>query len=436
MKLKFNKIGINGEGIGKYQGVPVFCDGVLLGEIAEIQITKTYPTYQKAQLKRVIQSSNDRVKPLCPYQKECGGCGLMHASTNAQLQYKKELLKESLYKYGHVKEHFIRDIHPSRQDFYYRSACKLPVKMMNGKLVTGMYQPNSNRFIPIKECIIHTKELEAFRKDVLKVLNQYNVQDYDTKTKKGLRYLVLRYIQNQGQCTLVTGDDVLDQELIKVLSNIPNMTSLYQSVNTKHKNTSIFGKTTKKLSKQSKIKVQMHDIVGYLSPESFFQLNVEQALNLYDTAISKIDSCDLLVEAYCGIGMMSLLAHNKAKEIIGIESIPEAIHDANQIAKENGFDHIRFQVGDAAKVLQKISKKRRIDALLVDPPRSGLDEAMLETILKSLPEKVIYVSCNPSTLGKDIRVLKNKYYVRTIIPFDLFPQTPLCESVVVLSLHK
>lgn len=434
MKLTVQKLGINGEGIAYLDSKPVFIDGALPTEVVDVTLTSRTITYAKAKINKIIKKSNDRVEPQCPYQKDCGGCSLMHMNEKAQSYYKRQLLVEALWKYGHVRENLVRDMHESKHALEYRSACKLPVQEKNGKLVTGMYKPNSNIFVEIKSCKAHTKEVEFLRTSILHVLNKYHLTAYNPKTRKGIRYLVIRSIQNHGGCTLVTGTNKFSEELINDLMKIEGLETISQSINTNKKSTAIFGKETRVLAGNPYITVRIDDIELQLSSESFFQLNVGQAIALYHLAVDKIDPCDLLVEGYCGVGAMSLLAHKKAKSIIGIESIPQAIINANENAKKNHFDeHIRFICDDAGKSYKKISQNHTVDTLLVDPPRSGIDDAFLETILQNPPKKLIYISCNPSTLGKNLKVLKQYYQVRTVIPFDLFPNTPHVESLTVLT---
>ena len=434
MKLTIQKLGINGEGIAYIDSKPVFIDSALPTEVIDAKIIEKHENYSKGKIIKILQKSKDRVRPQCPYQKECGGCALMHMNSKAQSYYKRQLLVEALWKYGHVKEDFIRDMHESKETFGYRSACKLPVSTVNNKLVTGMYKPGSNYFVEIDSCIAHTKEVEELRKEVLRILNKYHYTSYDKKTETGIRYLVLRSINQQSACTLVTGKTKIKQDVIDELMTIPTLVSLSQSINTNRKGTSIFGNNTKLLSGSPTISVQIDDISLQLSAESFFQLNVEQAISLYRLAVNKIDNCNRLVEGYCGVGAMSLLANKKAKSIIGIESIPQAIDNANNNAKNNHLDdHIRFICDDAGIGYKKVLKKGEVDALLVDPPRSGMDENFLNTILQNPPKRIIYISCNPSTLGKNLKVLKKYYQVRTVIPFDLFPNTPHVESLTVLT---
>lgn len=431
MKITFKKIGINGEGIGYVDHKPVFCDGVLPGETAEVEITDQKRNYAKAELKKITWYSKDRVKTVYPYYIE-EGCPLMIMKYEKQLEYKKQLLTEAIYKYAHVRAHFVRDIHPSVPSIGYRSQCKLPVQASNRVLTTGMYVPGSNHYHPIDHSIIHTEELEKVRIQVLEYLNNAHIHDYDEKMQKGLRYLVIRAIDGKSQVTFVTGKNRLPEKLIEDVMSIPGMTGVYQSINTDPKTPLIFGSSLETLAGEAGMPVTIGDITLTLSPESFFQLNVPQAEELYKTAVSKIDKCNTLVEAYCGVGAMSLMAHKKAKHIIGIESVPKAIHNAKLNAENNNIKNCDFWCMDAAEGLYKAASRSEIDTLLVDPPRSGMDEKMIDAILKVKPKKIIYISCSPSTLGKNLNDLKHQYHPVTIIPFDLFPHTPHVESITVL----
>ena len=433
MKLKFVKIGINGEGIGFHNRMPVLCDGVLPGETAEVEIIDQKKTYAKAKLLKIIEHSPNRRKPFCRYYDECGACALMHAKSEYQTACKKELLEEALYKYGNVKRHFVRRFHESELTSGYRNQCKLPVSENNGKLVTGMYKPGTNYFTEIPSCLMHDPALEKARRQILDVLNRYHMKAYDAKEEKGIRYLILRHLNKQTQCTLITGKDRIPHACINDLMKIENMTSLFQSVNTETKGTAFFGTTPSLLAGRETIEVSLKGIKLFLSPESFFQLNFTQAEKMYETAVSKVDPCGLLVEAYCGVGAMSLMASKKAEQVIGIEYIQDAVDNAKENARQNGIRNCDFIAADAADGLYKAARLRAVDCLLADPPRSGMDENMLDAILKVLPKKIIYISCNPATLAKNLKVLKQNYLVETIIPFDLFPNTPHVETITVLT---
>ena len=432
MKIDFVKLGINGEGIGYYEHKPVFCPGVLPNETAEVRITEKRPSYYRAECVKILKEAKTRRKSTCAVQQYCGGCALMHMDYAEQLAWKKQLLEEAVYKYANVKRTLVRDIRPSKDWFGYRNQCKVPLAESNGKLAAGMYQPGSNRFQTVHFCKIHDPLVEETKSKVLDVLNAHGCTAYDRNTEKGMRFLVIRSIDGNTQVSLITGRNKLDPALIDDLAAIPSVISLAQSINTDRSALGIFGTAPKILAKEDALTFEQNDLSLSLSPEAFYQLNRKAAMDLYAMAVSKIDKCDTLVEAYCGIGLMSMMAKDKAKEIFGIESVPSAVNDARKIAEANSIHNIQYLSMDAADGLKRVSLTHTVDTLLVDPPRSGMDDAMLEAIVSIRPKKIIYISCNPATLGKNLKELKHYYQVRTIIPYDLFPMTPHVESITVL----
>ena len=299
-----------------------------------------------------------------------------------------------------------------------------------------MFMPNSNYFIDVKKCWIHEDGLERVRMDIMHVLNTHGCVSYNPHDKKGIRNLVVRGFDNRYQCTIVTGNDELDERLVSDLMRIKGLTSLWQSIHTIKKTPEVFGNKMMHLAGETSLAMELDGLKLRISPRSFFQLNSKQAVQLYRTIASMVkENNELIVEAYSGIGAISLYLKDKAKEIIGIESIKDAVVNANQNAALNGCEHVSFLCDDAANKLTYLSKKRSIDVLVVDPPRSGLDDAMLECILRSKIKNIIYVSCNPATLGKNLAVLCSRYNVDRIQPIDIFPHTPHVETVVLLS-HK
>ena len=430
--VKIVKMGINGEGIAYIDHRPVFVEGAFPGETAEIEITFETERYAKARTVSIKEASPDRRKPTCPYTDTCGACALAAMEHDAQCRFKKQLLEEALYKYGNVSRDLIRDVHSNHIEYGYRTQCKMPVQMSHGKLTTGLYTAGTNHFHPFDDCIIQDPQLEKARNAVLRVLNAAHVQAYDQETKSGIRYLVLRTLHGKTQCTLITGRDRITEPVIKGIMKIDGMASLFQSINTDRKGVDIFGRNIKKLAGEDTIDVKLNDITLSLSPRSFFQLNTEEAIDLYEMAIAKIDPCDTLVEAYCGVGAMSLLAKDKAKHIIGIESIPEAVENAAANALRNDIHNVSFLCADAAEGLRDVLCKGKVDTLLVDPPRTGMSDMMLDVILSSDIRKIVYVSCNPATLARNLKTLKRDYQVVTVIPFDLFPNTPHIEAIAVL----
>lgn len=429
MKIEFVKMGINGEGIGYLDGIPVFCDGVLPLETAEVDITERKEHYCKARLIKVLIPSSQRIKDFLSEEEQCTGASLALLNEEAQLACKKQLLEEALWKYAGVKRTLVREVHASLKSDHYRSACKLPVREIRGKLVTGMFLPGSNRFIPLNHHKDHTEELESARIAVLNVLNRHQFSAYSADGRRGLRYLVMRSIQGNHQLCLVTGNDTISGELRNDLMKIHGMISVTQSINTRRKPLNAIGTSPKLLAGEKYLPVTINGLQLQLTMESFFQLNVEQASALYEMAVSKIDPCGFLVEAYCGVGCMSLLAHKKTNEVLGIESVADAVDDAVRNAEKNHITNVRFLCADAADGIRSL---KGIDCILVDPPRSGLSDEMLQAMIASKAKRIVYISCNPATLGKNLKELKHHYQVRTVIPFDMFPHTPHVESVTVL----
>lgn len=437
MKVTIKKTGINGEGIGYIDRMPVFVPQALIGEEVEIRIVDKQKRYATAELLRVVKSSKNRIRPKCFIQNTCGACPLMIARYPAQLEYKQDLLKQSLIKYAQIDPRKVARVKASEDVFGYRNQFKLPCAMEEGRLVSGLFMPNSNYFIDVKKCWIHEDGLERVRMDIMHVLNTHGCVSYNPHDKKGIRNLVVRGFDNRYQCTIVTGNDELDERLVSDLMRIKGLTSLWQSIHTIKKTPEVFGNKMMHLAGETSLSMELDGLKLRISPRSFFQLNSKQAVQLYRTIASMVkEDNELIVEAYSGIGAISLYLKDKAKEIIGIESIKDAVVNANQNAALNGCEHVSFLCDDAANKLTYLSKKRSIDVLVVDPPRSGLDDAMLECILRSKIKNIIYVSCNPATLGKNLAVLCSRYNVDRIQPIDIFPHTPHVETVVLLSKLK
>ena len=433
MKVTIKKMGINGEGIGYIDRMPVFVPGALCGEEVEITVTEKNGRFAKGKLVRILRRSPKRVRPICSIQRRCGACPYMVCDYEEQLRFKQEDLRQSLIKYAHVDPRKIEPIRPSEKTLFYRNQCKLPCGMAEGELVNGMYMPNSNIFVPMETCFVHEKDLEIMRKRILKVLNRYQIRAYDWHQKRGLRFLILRGFHGKFQCTLVSGEEEFPSAMIEELLALEGMHSLWQSVQTQKKSAELFGPKMELLGGERYLHLQMGEITLPISPRSFFQLNTQQAVAMYACIAELVgDRNALVVEAYSGIGGISMALCRQAEEVIGIEIVKDAVLNARACVRDNGIDNVQFLCADAADKLLYLSKKRSIDVLVVDPPRSGLDEAMLAVILRSKIKKVIYVSCNPSTLSKNLAVLQDRYDVGRILPFDMFPNTSKVETIVEL----
>ncbi len=433
--LEIKKAGINGEGIGFYQRKPVFVDGCFPGEKVSC-ILFDEGRHMRGRLKKIIRRSKHRIEPVCPLQRICGSCTLMAVDHPEQLRIKKQLLEGALLKYMR-RPIDVEEIVPSAKTIHYRNKCSLPLIEHNGVIVNALYRQGSNHPVLMDDCPIHEEGVEDIRKQILEVLNRHGCRVYVHRERKGLRQLMVRGMNGRYQAVIVSGNDTLSEELISDLKKIDGLCSLFQGINTRKDPVRMIPDRLKRIFGKERIDITVNGRRLKLSPQAFFQLNHGQAERIYEDAAKLLPAgCERVVEAYCGIGAISLCLADKVKELIGIEIVEEAIRDARENAKENGYDDLRFICDDAAKGLRTILKEGRVDALIVDPPRTGLDDSLLETLLKSRIKTIIYISCNPSTLAKDLSVLSGRYEIESIRGYDMFPNTPLVETVVKLSRQK
>lgn len=424
-------MGINGEGIGYDHGVPVFIPGALMHETVDVKITQEKEKYKTAKLIRVIRKSKDRVEPECRYCDSCKACTLMHLKYERQLNYKKQTLKQALKKYADIDMPV--SIIKNDNIYHYRNKFKLPFGMEKGKIVTGMYESERGRFVPIEDCIIHEEVLEKVRKQILEIMNKYKLKAYNERTREGYRSLIMRTFNNKIALVFVVGDNTDLEPMLSDLTRIEEVSSIYYSVNTNKKYINALENDLVHVFGKNCLNARINDLKLVFTPKSFFQLNTRQAEVLYDEAVSLIDENDEeVLEAYCGVGVMSLMAARKAKHVTGVEIVPDAIDNAKKNARYNKIDNVDFVVGDSGSVMEEISKEKQLDCLIVDPPRTGLDEKMINSILNSNAKKLIYVSCNPSTLAKNLNVLKEYYNIESIRAIDVFSNTEHVESIVYL----
>ncbi|MBQ1776292.1 MAG: 23S rRNA (uracil(1939)-C(5))-methyltransferase RlmD [Erysipelotrichaceae bacterium] len=431
MKLEIVKAGINGEGIAFFKRKPVFIEGCFPDEVVDADLIDEGRHY-KGRLKAVLKKSPERIKPVCSYADKCGACALMGLKYDGQLAIKMQLLENALYKYAEY-EGKIEGIVRSDDVYGYRNKCNLPIIDYNGKLVNALYKQGSNHPCLITTCFIHEESVEEIRRKILDVLNRYKLQAYDRREKKGMRQLIVRAFDKGAQAVLVTGNDTLKENVIADLKKIKGLKSLFQGINTVRDPIRMMPEKLRPLFGKEEIEVKSLNYELELSPQAFFQLNHKQAEQIYKDAAALIkEKQKLIIEGYCGIGTISLAMHDKAEKIIGIEIIEKAIKDAKDNAKKNKVENVEFRCGDAAKEIRKIVEKEKADVIVVDPPRTGLDDELLKTLLKSKAKQIIYISCNPSTLGKDLYILKKEYEIHLVRGYDMFPNTPLVETLVEL----
>ncbi len=435
MRMEIKKTGINGEGIGYLNRKPVFVTGCFAGETADVRIVEDRGKYLRGKAEKIIVRSPYRTASICPYYRDCGSCPFIDLKYEAQLRYKEEILHETLQKYSGLKIKCDRIV-PSPQ-YHYRNKINLPVAAdKKGKLHNAMYRAGSNIPVLIDKCPLHDEELERVRKAVLKALNRTSMISYSHQDKSGIRQLVIRGFE-QFQVVLITGNDVINEKLTNDIMSIDKVVSLWQGINVRKNPVNMMPDKIKLISGRQDIDLS---ICGYdvsLHPQAFFQLNRLQAEAIYEKVSELIsEKVSLAVEAYCGIGVMSMMIHDRAEEVIGVEIDARAVESARQNAKANGIENVSFRCNDAGSELIRLSRKRKIDLLIADPPRTGMSENFIQCLLKSPVRKIIYVSCNPATLARNIKELSRKYEVERVMPYDMFPNTPHIETITVLRLKE
>lgn len=442
--LTIKRLGINGEGVGYFKKQVVFVPGALPGEEVVVEATKVNPKFAEAKIKKIRRKSEFRVQPPCPIYEECGGCQLQHLQYSQQLKEKRDIVIQALERHTKLipAQLEIRETIGMEDPWSYRNKSQFQVGFRDGKVLAGLYGMNSHRLINIEHCAVQHPQTNKATVTVKKILQDLKVPIYNEKTRKGLvRTIVSRVGIQTGELQIVlitTKKDLPKKDLIieEIKKRLPEVKSIIQNVNGQ-KTSLIFGEETVNLEGNDFIQETLGDLSFELSARTFFQLNPEQTVKLYNEVkkAAGLTGKEKVVDAYCGVGTIGLWVADQAAEIRGMDIIPESIEDAKKNAARHGIKHAKYVAGKAEVLLPKWVKEGwKPDVIIVDPPRTGLDEQLLRTILKVKPNKVVYVSCNPSTLAKDIDVLSGNYKVEMIQPVDMFPQTAHVECVAKLIL--
>lgn len=441
--LTIKRLGINGEGIGYFKKKITFIPGALPGEVVTAKVTKVTDKYLEAKTITVREPSPDRVTPDDPAADLVGGFELAHLAYPAQLAFKKDLIGQALEKfkplgYDQIK---VLDTLGMANPAHYRNKASLPIRKLKGELTIGLYKRGTHDLVDLPEMATQDPRTLHIIRTLGQILDRHSLSFYNEKTKKGLvKTLIVRTnLEGLAQATIVATEDRLpDEELIvnDLQKHLPEVTGLFLNL---HDDSSslIWGEETWKLWGEDYLQEDILGLTFNFSPRAFLQLNYEQMEKTYEIALAALDLQpeDRLVDAYAGVGTLGLSMAYKVREVRGMEIIPEAVADAKLNAAENGIQNAFYEVGSADRVFKKWAKDGfKPTALVVDPPRPGLEEDLKKAILKARPEKFVYISCNPSTLARDLRDLDSAYRVDYIQPVDMFPQTPRWEGVVKLSL--
>ncbi len=443
--LEIEDCGIDGEGIGKADGFTVFVKDAVIGDTVTAKIIKAKKNYGYGRLMEVLKPSPYRVEPKCEFARQCGGCQLQALSYDQQLVFKTNKVKGHLERIGGFTDIPMEPIIGMDELFHYRNKAQFPVgRNKEGKIVTGFYAGRTHNIIENRDCALGVAENKEVLDRVIAHMEKYGIEPYNEATGKGLvRHVLIRYgyfTKEVMVCLILNGNKIpKEEQLVKSLCEIPGMTSITINVNKKHSNV-ILGEEIRLLWGQEYITDRIGDISYQISPLSFYQVNPMQTQKLYAKALEYADlhGEETVWDLYCGIGTISLFLAQKAKFVRGVEIVPAAIENAKENAKLNGLENTEFFVGKAEEVLPREYKKNGVyaDVIVVDPPRKGCDETLLETMVEMNPERIVYVSCDSATLARDLKYLCERgYELRKVCPVDQFGMTVHVETVVLLS-HK
>mgnify|MGYP001257985938 CR=1 FL=1 len=444
--LEIEDCGIDGEGIGKADGFTVFVKDAVIGDTVTAKIIKAKKNYGYGRLMEVLKPSPYRVEPKCEFARQCGGCQLQALSYDQQLVFKTNKVKGHLERIGGFTDIPMEPIIGMDELFHYRNKAQFPVgRNKEGKIVTGFYAGRTHNIIENRDCALGVAENKEVLDRVIAHMEKYGIEPYNEATGKGLvRHVLIRYgyfTKEVMVCLILNGNKLpKEEQLVKSLCEIPGMTSITINVNKKRSNV-ILGEEICLLWGQEYITDRIGDISYQISPLSFYQVNPMQTQKLYAKALEYADlhGQETVWDLYCGIGTISLFLAQKAKFVRGVEIVPAAIENAKENAKLNGLENTEFFVGKAEEVLPREYKKNGVyaDVIVVDPPRKGCDETLLETMVEMNPDRIVYVSCDSATLARDLKYLCERgYELRKVCPVDQFGMTVHVETVVLLSQQK
>ena len=467
IELKIEDMGVDGEGIGKYEGMTFFVKDAVIGDTIRAGITKLKKNYGYARVQEILEPSPYRVQPECPLYARCGGCQIQAMDYRQQLCYKQKKVRGNLIRIGGFAPELIdsvmEEIVGMEQPYRYRNKAQFPIGAdRDGMPVAGFYAARTHSIIPVEDCNLGVTQNEQVLGVVLSYMRENGVRPYDETTGRGLvRHVLIRYgfTSKELMVCLVINGETLPQEkkLVDALCKIEGMTSISVNINRKNTNV-ILGEETRTIWGSDYITDQIHlrdcdhdfvltdtAIAYHISPQSFYQVNPVQTEKLYSLALSYagLTGRETVWDLYCGIGTISLFLAQKAGMVYGVEIVPQAIEDARSNAALNGIANASFFVGKAEEILPEFYEKEsrkpdtdmlHPDVIVVDPPRKGCDEKCLETMLRMKPERIVYVSCDPATLARDLKILcGGGYELRKVRPVDQFGHTTHVETVVLLS---
>ena len=443
-ELQIDRLGTSGEGVGRHENFTIFVPHALPGETISVVIEDVKSSYAHGRIKQILHESVDRVAPLCELYEECGGCQLQHLSYEAQLRAKRAQVVDALIHIGKLPQIPVMETLRAEEPWNYRNKMQFPIGRNSGKIVIGCFAQGSHRIINTENCHIQRAENNDLANAAREIAEQLHIPVYNEDTHKGvLRHIVGRVGRsNDLMAIIVTATKQLPRakDFVRMMrERLPNLVSVHQNIQT-YRNNVIMGRDTQLLWGRPTIIDSLGRLNFHLSPRSFFQVNTRQAERLYEQALAYADlhGTETVIDAYCGTGTITLFLAQKARKVYGIEIVQPAILDARKNARDNNVKNAEFIVGDATAVMPALYKQGiRPDVVVVDPPRAGCTETVLRTFANMKPQRIVYVSCNPATLARDLAILKELgYLAQEVQPVDLFPQTSHVENVCLLRKQK
>ena len=435
--------GYDGEGIAKIDDFTIFINGAIKGEKCKILIVKVKKSFAFGKLLKVIKKSESRREPDCKTYKRCGGCSLRHMKYEETLKLKKDTVQNLVDKTLDIKLK-VNDVIGMDNPYNYRNKFQYPVGLdKNGNPVMGVFAKRTHEIIEVENCLIQNKEAEQVAKEFFNFIKENKIPVYNENTGEGaIRHIIVKIgvKTNEIMCIIVTNEEKIDKEkeLVEhIINKFPNVKTIIKNINSKNTNV-VLGQKNIVIYGNGYIYDKLGKYTFKISANSFYQTNPVQTEKLYDKAIefAKLDKNDILCDLYCGIGTIGIFASEKVKKVYGIEIVEEAIEMAKDNSKLNNVDNIEFVAGDVEKAFKELVENKNIrpTAIIVDPPRRGLDETTINKIIELEVKKFGYISCNPATMVRDLKLLESKYEVKEIQPVDMFPFTSHIECVALLCL--
>ncbi len=438
VELVIERLGANGEGVAIYQGIVVFVPFAMVGEKVLVHIINDKNNFLIGKIKQLITPSKQRVCAACKYFGKCGGCDLQHIPYEEQLKFKKEMVRNCLEKYAKIKPK-INDVIPSDKQFRYRNKFAFPVQNVDGVVKVGMFQKNSHRIIEIDDCLLQSENTKLILTLFKEYMAENKISAYDEHTHTGdVKHLVVREHENRFILTVVVANKKFNklEPLVKKLKPHFENFGLVKNINT-YNNNVVFGDKDEVIYGNPELYFHEFGVDYFVNNRSFLQINGNVKHAIYSKILELVDGEDNVIDAYSGAGLLSSIIAKNAAAVWGVEIIKEATENANNLKKLNNLHNLTNKNGDCAKIIPELAKELKGNfSIVVDPPRKGLDKSVVDAFLESEPKKIIYLSCNPATLARDLGMLAEKYAVTFVQPYDMFPQTANVETLVCLRIKQ